>query len=220
MTRAMTADGRSLLVGVAVRLRLRRPVASQPDHETEAIAALDRIAREMRSGSSLPAALADALGAHPTVLADVRCALGGGEATSTALHEAVAARCFAAADAGSGSGAGSGAGSPVDTLALQALRACHRAGGSGVEAIERASSVLRERRAWQAERWAQGAQARLSARLLTLLPVAFALWGAVTSDRVRQAYSGSPVPGVCTTIGIVLNLIGWRWMNRLVRGLA
>jgi len=69
-----------------------------------------------------------------------------------------------------------------------------------------------------ARRVIQSAQARLSARVLTLLPVAFAGWGIATDSRVRAAYAMSPLPGACTACGLLLDLAGWWWMRRLVRG--
>ena len=100
---------------------------------------------------------------------------------------------------------------------LQTLRAAHAAGGSGIDALERAAAVLRERRAWRHERRAQSAQARLSARLLTLLPPVFAAWGVAADGRVRTAYGASPLPAVCVLFGLALNLAGWWWMRQLVQ---
>jgi Flp pilus assembly protein TadB len=84
--------------------------------------------------------------------------------------------------------------------------------------LEQAGGVLRERRAWQYERHAQAAQARLSARVLTWLPMAFAAWGIATSGRVRAAYSATPLTVWCTSAGIALNIVGWWWMRRIITG--
>jgi tight adherence protein B len=85
-----------------------------------------------------------------------------------------------------------------------------------VVALERAAAVLRERRAWRAERVAQSAQARLSARILTILPLAVGLWAVLTSARVRAAYVSSPVPLVAAVAGVALDLCGLWWMRRIV----
>jgi tight adherence protein B len=167
----------------------------------DAIGALDHIARDMRSGSSFTAALVEGLGAHPTEVPEKGQALAQGYSTREALN--------------SGPIAG-GAQAATDELVLQALRACHRGGGPAVVALERAAAVLRERRAWRAERVAQSAQARLSARILTILPRAVGLWAVVTSPRVRAAYVSNPVPLVAAAAGVALDLCGLWWMRRIV----
>lgn len=179
----------------------RGPTMSGLDHS---IALLDHLCRELRAGASFSAALVDGLDQHPAVLAGLRTALHRGAPVGDALAR-LAAHPTAQLDA-------------TDTLVVQALRAAHAAGGSGVDALDRAAIVLRERRAWRHERRAQSAQARLSARVLTLLPVVFAGWGIATDSRVRAAYALSPLPGVCTACGLLLDLAGWWWMRRLVRG--
>ncbi|MEZ5250945.1 MAG: hypothetical protein R2713_17555 [Ilumatobacteraceae bacterium] len=82
--------------------------------------------------------------------------------------------------------------------------------------LERTSVVVRERRAWRAERLAQAAQARASARVLTLLPLAFAGWSVLSSPSVRAAYTTSGVVVVLSLIGVILNAIGWWWMRRVI----
>lgn len=185
------------------RARRGSATAASPgiDH---AIGLLDHLCRHLRAGASFPAALVDGLTDHPSVLGDLRTALHRGSAVGDALAQA--------ADSSNAHH------HSVDTLLVQALRAAYTAGGTGVDALDRAAAVLRERRAWHHERRAQSAQARLSARLLTLLPLAFAGWGIATDARVRAAYAVSPLPGVCTVCGLLLNLAGWWWMRRLVRG--
>jgi Flp pilus assembly protein TadB len=76
--------------------------------------------------------------------------------------------------------------------------------------------VLRERRAARAERRAHGAQARLSARVLTVVPICFAAWSAVASERTRDVYLSSAAGGLSAAIGLALNLAGWRWMRRII----
>ena len=93
-------------------------------------------------------------------------------------------------------------------------------GGAMADTLDRVVAVVRERQAWRAERHAQAAQARLSARMLTVLPLVVAVWGVASGPRVRHAYAQSPATWVLTGIGVALNLIGWWWMSRLVRGRA
>jgi tight adherence protein B len=216
---AAAAGGAVLLLGAACRpTPSRAPRRQQPSSESgrrarrvpavsgldHSIALLDHLSREVRAGSSFTAALVDGLDQHPAVLTALRTALHRGAAAGDALAR-VATHPTAPLDA-------------TDVLVVQALRAAHAAGGSRVDALERAADVLRERRAWRHERRAQSAQARLSARVLTLLPVVFAAWGIATDGRLRAAYAMSPLPGVCTVCGLLLDVAGWWWMRRLVRG--
>jgi Flp pilus assembly protein TadB len=84
--------------------------------------------------------------------------------------------------------------------------------------LDRAVTVIRERRAWRHERHVHSAQARTSARVLTLLPLGFALWGLLTSPSVRTAYATSPVVIAVAATGIALNVAGWWWMRHVVNG--
>lgn len=200
---ARRSDPTPRTVGTDRALPRRPPVDVELD---QAIEMLDHLARDLRAGVSFAAALPQALAGHPAVLSGLRMALQRGapvlDATTQAAAEVTHRRGF----------------DHTDALVLQALRAAHTAGGNGADALERAAAVLRERRAWRNERRAQSAQARLSGRLLTVLPPAFALWGLVADQRVRAAYSTSPLPAICVVCGLSVNLLGWWWMRRLVQG--
>lgn len=104
---------------------------------------------------------------------------------------------------------------PDTRLVFTVLEQCAATGGSSAEPLERAAAVLRSREAARAEVAAQSASARLSAVVLTLLPMAMLLMLLVTSPTTREAVV-SPVGLGVVTIGLLLNLIGWRWMRRLV----
>jgi tight adherence protein B len=164
----------------------------------DCISTVEQMARELRSGSSTAAALAAALGAHPTMLVDVRRHLAQG-APVRLVADRVRAR------------------TSHERLVLQAVRVGQRAGGSGAGVFERAADVLREHQAWAHERRSQTAQARLSARVLTALPIVFACWSIAADDSVRQAYLTSPLPALSAGTGAALNLVGWWWMRRLVQ---
>ena len=166
------------------------PAASDP------AAFLDAVARRVRTGSSLTAAILDELERCPAldVVAE-RLQQGGGLAEALISIEAV---------------------EPDLVLTLQALSATARMGGPVAATLDEAASVLRERGAARAERRAHSAQARLSARVMTIVPLAFAAWNAVGSDSSRHFYLGSVVGGGCATAGLMLNLAGWWWMNRII----
>jgi len=102
-------------------------------------------------------------------------------------------------------------------VAQQALQVAAELGGPVASALQHAADLLRERHAMRAEARAHAAQARLSAAVLTLLPVAFAVLGVLTSQSYRQAV-GSTSGVVLTIAGLVSNLTGWRWMQRTIVG--
>lgn len=197
----------ALAFGVAfaptgARLPVAAPPAGRstsPDRVGGLIEVLDDIGRDVRTGASFPAAVDHALNTRPSVLTSVAFALNRG----LPLGEALAAADVRTSD---------------EALAVHACGLAHRSGAHGADVVELAASIMRERRAWAAERHAQAAQARLSVRVLTWLPMAFALWCVLTSSQVRLAYGTVPLTAVCAGFGVVLNATGWQWMCRVVRG--
>ncbi len=108
--------------------------------------------------------------------------------------------------------------SPEPALGLAVLELAARHGGATAASLDRAASAVRERRAVIAERAVQSAQARLSALVLTLLPIGFAVWTASTDRRVARFLAGSPLGWACLGVGLTLNLAGWAWMRLIIRG--
>lgn len=100
-------------------------------------------------------------------------------------------------------------------LALTVVRACARTGGPPAEPLDRAAAALRARAAESADRRTHSAQARLSAVVMTILPTAMLLLLVATSGSVRSAL-GTPIGSLSVAVGIGLNLLGWRWMRRLI----
>lgn len=157
---------------------------------------LDSIARQVRSGASLAAAIvAEAGGSAP--FDEVAARLSSGSSLSQALT-VVEPR------------------DPDLALAVQALSAAAHLGGPIAATLDEAAAVLRERVAARAERGAHSAQARLSARVLTIVPVGFAGWSVVASPRTRDVYVSSLAGGICALCGLTLNYVGWRWMRRII----
>jgi len=105
--------------------------------------------------------------------------------------------------------------SPHLNLALAVLRACALNGGPPAEPLDRAASTLRGRAADAAERQTQSAQARLSAIVMTILPVAMLALLLATSATTRAA-TVTPAGIAAVTVGGALNLGGWRWMRRII----
>lgn len=173
----------------ARRLRSR---SQSPDYA----ALLDRISRQVRSGSSLTSAAIDEID-RCSPLHVVLDRLDTGDV----LVDALAAVHAHDADL---------------ALTVQALSATAHLGGPIAATLDEAAAVLRERAAARAERRAHGSQARLSARVLTVVPLGFAVWSAAASQRTRDVYISTAAGGVCAICGLALNLVGWRWMKRII----
>ncbi|MGH9272848.1 MAG: type II secretion system F family protein, partial [Ilumatobacteraceae bacterium] len=81
------------------------------------------------------------------------------------------------------------------------------------------ATTLQARATERAERRAASAQARLSARVLTFVPFAVLAFLASTNQSVRASLvSASGL--ACVVAGGGLNLAGWWWMRRLIRGVS
>jgi tight adherence protein B len=205
-TRAVSAGSRSAprvrpLERFAAAIGRRRRSRVDPANAAALAALLDQAARHCASGESLSNAFASAVDAGPLAATFERtlAAMRAGSTLSTAL------------------GAQPVRGPDV-ALVVHVLRLCALEGGNVSESLDRAAATLRERDAVAQERAAHSAQARLSARVLTVLPVAFAAWTLATTASVRRFY-GTPVGLACLAAGLTLNVVGWRWMQRVSRGL-
>jgi hypothetical protein len=181
----------SLVIAWRYRPRpVRQPVAPLPTVAglTGVLAFLDVAAREVRTGSSVGVAVDQAL-------------LRAG-ADADQLRAAMAP-------------------SPGDTradvaLAAHAVRRASLVGHQPAAVFDRAAATIRERAACHDEQRAHTAQARLSARVLTVVPVAFAVFTVATNPSVRRVYVGSSIGVVVVMAGAALNLVGWWWMRRIV----
>ena len=157
---------------------------------------LDGISRQVRSGSSLTSAVIDEID-RSSPLKVVLDRLDTGDSLSDALATVVADHGDLA-------------------LTVQALSATAHLGGPIAATLDEAAAVLRERAAARSERRAHGSQARLSARVLTIVPLGFAVWSAAASQRTRDVYISNAAGGVCAICGLALNVVGWRWMKRIM----
>ena len=211
-------DGRVRPNGLAGRLAGRtaarwRRRASRDSTATQLAVLLDDVARRCASGHSLTAAFLTSSTAHPDP-AEL-------ETIAAAVHHLRLGRGFDdALRTATESGAGTGVESDVDAdvaLAVHVLRLCAVQGGNIVESLDRAAATLRERQAVHDERLAQSGQARLSAKVLTVLPIAFASWTVLTAPSVQRFMASAP--GVaCVVLGVGLNLLGWTLMQRAIAG--
>jgi len=191
----------AMLAPLAQRMSARRSVTEHgpmvAGGELDLVDVAEQIARETRAGAGAQRSITDALARAPSLA----------PAVSTALsrHASLAGALKAHRPHGD-----------ERDLVVHALRIGVAHTHVLPSVLDRAVVIVRERRAWRLERHAQAAQARTSARVLTVLPLVFAVWGAVSSPSVREAYATSPVTAAVAVVGVVLNLAGWWWMGRVV----
>ena len=158
----------------------------------------DDLARAVRSGATLTAALRASTvpaGAEP-IMESICLSLDRGQPLVDALRP-------------------NGSDSPHLDVMLTVLRACAQHGGAAAEPLDRAAATLRARAADQADRLTQSAQARMSAVVMTCLPLAMLALMMLTSGSVRDAVF-SPVGLVAVGVGAALNVSGWLWMRRTI----
>lgn len=181
----------------AARLRRKRGLPKQHPDATLADA-LEQVARLVRSGSSMASAVSQAAADHPgSMLRTIDARRAGG----TSLRDAIT---------------GTHSTAPDDRLALAVLGAIVDGGGPGANAIDRAAATIRERADIRANRRAQSAQARLSAQIMSALPIGFTGWAVATDSRTARFVFGTPFGLVCLGAGVGLDVLGWRWMRRIV----
>ena len=95
------------------------------------------------------------------------------------------------------------------------------AGGAGIApALEHSASVLREQQALMLDRDVQAAQAQLSTKVLTWLPIAVFAWIAITDPIARMFLLSTPVGMCCVATGITLNVSGRKWMSHVVDNIS
>lgn len=166
---------------------------------------LDLVGREMHLGSSLTAAFLHSYHAFPLLakhIGPIAQSCERGISLSDALRSSEV--------------------TPTTVMMPPSIKFGTRAlwaattGSSGALALERAASTLRERTAIHYERRAQSAQARLSVRILTWLPVAFLGWQFISNPLARWFLLASPTGWILLVGGLGLNWYGRRWMNRVI----
>jgi Flp pilus assembly protein TadB len=168
--------------------------------EVDVAAWCDDVARSVRSGRSLTVAVQESATGHSRLASAI-------EPIDRALRR------------GQSLGAALGAiaidpSSPVG-LAVAVLRSCADLGGPAASPLERVAATLRDRDAIRQEQRAHSAQAQLSARVLTLVPVGMLALLAGTDPQVR-AVVGSTAGIAAVTAGATLNVAGWCWMQRII----
>lgn len=166
-------------------------------------ATLERLASSLRAGAAPTTAFVALADATPPPLGD--------DLRGPAAEIQHGAAMVAAVDRWA-SGPGS---SPAVQLAAAALGLGVETGGQVARSMDRVAATLRERRELQAEVHALATQARASAAVLALAPLAFtALVSTIEPGTVRFLLT-TPIGLLCLAAGLALEVAGAVWMARI-----
>jgi tight adherence protein B len=167
--------------------------------------ALDRLAAALRGGESIPAALATAGADVPAPLGPELAELGRQADGGTAVVDVLDRWAERRDD-------------PATRLAATALVLASAVGAAPARAADGVAATLRERADLAEERRALGAQARMSAVVLSVAPVGFALLLGATDRAATRFLLASPAGWACLAAGTGLDAAGAYWMAQLTRG--
>lgn len=191
--------GVAALPPVAFGVLRRRRATSYDD---ALIAALDALARSIRSGASLSQAVREAATAVPgpvgADLSRVSSSVGRGVTLEAALRDWVARNDR-----------------PAVRLAVGALGLASQTGGPPARVVEDVATALRGRQHLEREAVALAAQAKLSAVVVGVAPIGFALLACVVDRRNAHLLFGTPIGIGCVTVGLALDAVGALWMRRI-----
>ncbi|MDQ1375525.1 MAG: tight adherence protein, partial [Actinomycetota bacterium] len=165
--------------------------------------ALEAVARSLRSGAALRGAVAEAAAATPGALGvDLARAARSAEAMGmvSALEGWARDRSL-----------------PGVRLAVAALCLGAETGGAQARAIDGVAATLRLRLSVAAEARALASQARASAVVIALAPVAFCGLASSTDPRVAGFLFRSGAGVAVLAVGLTLDAVGALWMARLTR---
>lgn len=205
MTAALLVGGALLAVAAALGPRVGRRTRWRRRREDDRVARelpvlLDEVARSMRAGLSIRSALGEA---------------------QHSLHGPLAKDVVVMASSG------------VGAAAMLDAWADHRRGVSGVRlvavalsmadqtgvaarAIDGVADTLRSDRELAAEVRALSSQAQVSALLIAVLPVGFAVVASTADPSTLRFLVDAPVGRLCLVGGLVLDALALWWMRRIV----
>lgn len=103
-----------------------------------------------------------------------------------------------------------------DRTTLWLLQAALVHGFFTPQSLDRGAVVLREITTSRDELAVASAQSRLSARILTFIPIVLAAFAAIVSDNARETMFGTVNGFVVLCVGLGLGWLGWRWIRRII----
>lgn len=187
-----------------------RPSQSRPASDTDGLVTLssmcDAAARILKSGRSTHEAFIEAIdrvapdGNH---WPNVRSALMSGVGVRDALRDSLT---FMNPDSD-------------ESLCAELLLAAMVGPSPVVSGVEHAATVLRDVASTRADLRVATAQARLSARILTVLPLVVLAGGFLTNSGFRSSVLDASV-FLPLVAGLILNRVGWIWISRLLEAVV
>lgn len=193
----------AIVEGVVARLEQLQPARRRRRRDAQLPDALDRLASSLRGGRAVGPALV-------ALADDVPDPLGRelGMVASSLAHGAPVATALAA-------WAGAPGSSPDVRLVAAALTLGADAGGEVARAVDRIAATLRERRELQAEVQSLATQARASAGVLAVAPLAFTGLVATIEPAAVGFLVTTPIGWACLVTGLGLQALGATWMARI-----
>jgi tight adherence protein B len=199
----------ALGAGPALVVRTRSGRADERIEQALPVA-LEAVARSLRTGASLRQAVEEAGRASAG-------GGGGGRALSAELSRAAAEAAQGASLVGALEAVADRRPLPGVRLGVAALCLGAETGGAQARAVDGVAATVRERLAVAAELRALSSQARISALVIGLAPVGFGAFAAATDPRTAQFMFHTPAGLALLVGGLILDTIGWLWMQRLAR---
>jgi tight adherence protein B len=196
----------ALGAGPALVVRTRRGTADARI-EQALPAALEGVARSLRSGASLRQAVEEA----------GRSTAGGGRALAAELSRAAAEAAQGASLVAALEAVAVRRPLPGVRLGVAALCLGAETGGAQARAVDGVAATVRERLAVAAELRALSSQARISALVIGLAPVGFGAFAAATDPRTAEFMFHTPAGLALLVGGLILDTLGWLWMQRLAK---
>jgi tight adherence protein B len=169
--------------------------------ERELPALLEAVARSLRSGAAIPVALREAATSGSLAAEDLAAVLAEvdrGRPMAVALYRWAAGRPR-----------------PGVRLVVGALRVALASGGTPARAVDGVAATLRERAEVDREVQALATQARISAVVITVAPLAFAALGVLGDEHTATFLLRTPRGLACLAAGVALDACGAWWMARL-----
>jgi len=200
-----TTDAQAAIERLRHQVQPRRARARRDAQLPEA---LDALATALRAGLAVPAALTEVAASAPDPLGTELRAVAGAAQHGIPLRDSLA-RWAEGPDA-----------SDDVAAVVAALTISSGAGGQVARAVDRIAAALRERRALQGEVRALATQARASAGVLAVAPLAFVGLVATIDPGVLAFLLTTPVGLACLVLGIGLEALGASWMRRIVADAA
>lgn len=180
---------------------------SPPDHDRQLPELLETVARFLRSGSSLAVALRDAsLELDESLRRELAVVLAG-PAQGHTLAESFSRWAQQS-------------GSPARQMVAAAMAVSHRVGGASAHTFDALASSLRARASVRREAHAMAVQARASAFVIGIAPLAFALVIAAADPSTIAAVARSAAGRLCLVAGLAFETLGIMWIRRLSRRAA